>query len=96
MARKRMVTRTIEQTTAQVMALDVTTVEVQVKSYSIGGRFNDEELLKKLKKLYETDTLKLVHIESQTCEEVLLGMDEEDFIRLAQVLPPRNANKNED
>lgn len=96
MARKRMVTRTIEQTTAQVMTLDVTTAEVQVKAYSIGGRFNDEELLKKLKKLFETDTLKLVHIESQTCEEVLLGMDEEDFIRLAQVLPPRNANKNED
>lgn len=96
MARKRMVTRTIEQTTAQVMTLDVTTVEVQVKSYSIGGRFNDEELLKKLKKLFETDTLKLVHIESQTCEEVLLGMDEEDFIRLAKVLPSRTANKEED
>lgn len=96
MARKRMVTRTIEQTTAQVMTLDVTTAEVQVKAYSIGGRFNGEELLKKLKKLFETDTLKLVHIESQTCEEVLLGMDEEDFIRIAQVLPPRNANKNED
>lgn len=96
MARKRMVTRTIEQTTAQVMTLDVTTVEVQVKSYHIGGRFNDEELLKKLKKLFETDTLKLVHIESQTCEEVLLGMDEEDFIRLAKVLPSRTANKEED
>lgn len=96
MARKRMVTRTIEQTKAQVMTLDVTSAEVQVKAYTIGGRFNDEELLKKLKKLFETDTLKLVHIESQTCEEVLLGMDEEDFIRLAQVLPPRNANKNED
>lgn len=96
MARKRMVTRTIEQTTAQVMTLDVTTAEVQVKAYPIGGRFNDDELLKKLKKLFETDTLKLVHIESQSCEEVLLGMDEEDFIRLAQVLPPRNANKNED
>ena len=48
MARKRMVTRTIEQTKAQVMTLDVTTLEVQVKSYPIGGRFNDDELLKKL------------------------------------------------
>lgn len=96
MARKRMITRTVEQTTAKVMALDVITAEVQIKAYTIGGRFKDEELLKNLKKLFETDTLKLVHIESQTCEEVLLGMEEEDFIRLAQVLPPRNANKNED
>ena len=89
MTRKRMVTRTIEQTTAEVMTLDVTTAEVQVRSYDIGGRYTDEELLKKLQKLFQTDTLKLVHIESQVCNEVLLGMDEEDFIRLAKVLPPR-------
>lgn len=95
MARKRMVTRTVEQTTAQVMTLDVITAEVQVRPYDIGGQYNDEELLKKLQKLFQTDTLKLVHIESQTCNEVLLGMDEEDFIRLAKVLPSRTANKEE-
>lgn len=96
MARKRMVTRTVEQTTAQVMTLDVTTAEVQVRTYDIGGKYSDDDLLKKLQKLFQTDTLKLVHIESQTCKEVLLGMDEEDFIRLAKVLPPRTANKEED
>jgi hypothetical protein len=96
MARKRMVTRTVEQTTAQVMTLDVTTAEVQIRTYDIGGKYTDEDLLKKLQKIFQTDTLKLVRIEEQTCKEVLLGMDEEDFIRLAQVLPPRNANKNED
>ena len=78
------------------MTLDVTTAEVQVQSYDIGGQYNDEELLKKLQQLFQTDTLKLVHIESQTCKEVLLGMEEEDFIRLAKVLPPRNSNKDED
>lgn len=96
MARKRMVTRTVEQTTAQVMTLDVTTAEVQVRTYDIGGKYTDEDLLKKLQKLFQTDKLKLVHIESQTCKEVLLGMDEEDFIRLAKVLPPRTTNKDED
>lgn len=96
MARNRMVTRIVMQTTAQVMTLDVTTAEVQVRPYDIGGQYNDEELLKKLQKLFQTDTLKLVHIESHTCNEVLLGMDEEDFIRLAKVLPPRNTNKDED
>lgn len=96
MARKRMVTRTVMQTTAEVMTLDITTAEVQVLPYDIGGQYNDEELLKKLQSLFQTDTLKLVHIESQTCKEVLLGMDEEDFIRLAKVLPPRITNKDED
>lgn len=95
MARKRMITRTVEQTTAQVMTLDVTTADVQIRTYDIGGCHTDEELLKKLQNIFQTDTFKLVHIESQTCKEVLLGMDEEDFIRLANVLPPRTANKVE-
>ena len=96
MARKRMITRTVEQTTAKVMTIDVTTAEVQVRTYDIGGQYTDEELLKKLQKLFQTDTLKLVHIESQTRKEVLLGMDEEEFIRLAKVLPPRTSNNAED
>ena len=96
MARKRMVTRTVEQTTAQVMTLDVTTAEVQVRPYDIGGNYTDEELLKKLQNLFQTNTLKLVHIMSQECKEVLLGMEEEEFIRLAKVLPPRTTNKEED
>lgn len=96
MARKRMITRTVEQTTAQVMTLDVTTAEVQVLQYDIGGHYTDEELLKKLQNLFQTGTVKLVHIESQDCKEVLLGMDEEDFIRLAKILPPRTTNKDVD
>lgn len=96
MARVRMVTRTIEQTIVKVMTLDVTSAEVRIKEYTIGGRYTDEELLKKLQKLFQTHTLKLVHIESQKCDEVLLGMTEEDFIRLAKVLPPRTVNKEED
>lgn len=95
MARKRMVTRTIMQTTAEVMTIDVTTADVKILTYDIGGQYTDTELLKKLQSLFETDTLKLVHIDSQTCTEVLLGMDEEEFIRLAQVLPPRNTHFSE-
>lgn len=93
MARKRMVTRTIMQTTAEVMTLDVTTAEVKIQEYDIGGTYTDEELLKKLQEIFQTNTVKLVHIESQKCKELLLGMDEEVFIRLAEVLPPRNSNK---
>lgn len=81
-------------TSAKVMTLNVTTAEVQICLYDIGGQYTDEELLLKLKKIFETDTLKLVHIESQVCKDLLLGMTEEDFIRLAEVLPPRTPNKN--
>lgn len=96
MARKRMVTRTVEQTTAQVMTLDVTTAEVQVCTYNIGGKYSDEDLLKNLQKLFQTDTFKLVHIETQRTEEMLLGIPEDEFIRLAQVLPARNKSEREE
>lgn len=96
MTRKRMITRTIMQTTAKVMTLNVTTAEVQILTYDIGGQYTDDELLKKLQRLFQTDDLKLVHIESQVCNELLLGMNEEDFIRYAEVLPPRSTNKNEE
>lgn len=37
MAREKMVTRTVTQTTAEVMTIDVTTAEVQIREYTIGG-----------------------------------------------------------
>ena len=89
MARARMVTRTIEQTTAEVMTINVTNAEVKISKYTIAGKYTGEELLSKLKAIYETETIKLVHVESQSVDELLLGMSEEDFIRLATVLPPR-------
>lgn len=94
MTRKRMITRTIMQTTAKVMTLNVTTAEVQILTYDIGGQYTDDELLKKLQSIFQNDELKLVHIESQVCKELLLGMSEEDFIKYAEVLPPRSTNKN--
>lgn len=94
MAREKMVTRTVTQTTADVMTIDVTTAEVQVSEFTIGGIYDsDEILLKKLQSLFQTDTLKLVYISSTTVEDLLLGMTEEDFIRYATVLPPRSAKK---
>lgn len=95
MARTRMVTRTINQVTAEVMTLNVKTAEVQITPYTIGGKYSESELLEKLKAIFETDELKLVHIESVNEEEVLLGMTEDDFIRYATVLPPRSQAKEE-
>ena len=87
--RERMVKRTVIQTTAKVMCLNVTTVEVIINEYTIGGTYTESDLLKKCKNLFETDEFKVVHIESSKVEEILQGMTEEDFIRYATVLPPR-------
>lgn len=89
MARKRMVTRTIIQTSADVMCLNVVTAEVSVNAYTIGGSYDSHTLLQALKPIYETDDLKLVAVQDYHEDELLLGMDEDEFIRLAKVLPPR-------
>ena len=89
MANVKMVTRTIEQTTADVMCVDTNTAQVTINSYTIGGTYTDEDLLKKLKKLFEVDDIVLVKIESQHIEQLLVGMSEEDFVRYATVLPSR-------
>lgn len=82
----RMITRTIKQTTTEVMVVDVTTAEVNIISYVIGGAPSDADLLVKLKEIYETDTIKLVHIESRQTEKLVLGMSEDDFVKYAQVI----------
>lgn len=89
MARKRMVTRTIVQTTAEIMCLNVVTAEVTVNIYTVGGSYDSDSVLKALKPIYETDELKLVAVQDYHEDELLLGMDEDEFIRLAKVLPPR-------
>lgn len=86
MRRDRMITRIVLQTTAEVMCIDVTTAEVNINTYTLGGTYTDTDLLKKLKEIYETDTYKLVYIKSNTHEEILLGMTESQFFKYATVV----------
>ena len=88
MAKERMITRTIEVTTYSVMTLDIETAEPRVIDYKITGIVNTDPL-KYLKKLHETETLKLVTITDEHRETALYGMTEQDFIILGDVLPPR-------
>lgn len=91
MAREKMITRTITETTARIMCLDVKSAEVTINEFKIGGEWSAKpsKLLEILQEIYNTTTFKLVNIENISEEEVLLGMSLEDFIRYAKVLPPR-------
>lgn len=90
MARVPMVTRTIITTKANVMCLDIETGEPCNKSVVVPRTYNDDEkLLKKVKEVLETETLKPVHIVDKEEIETLYGMTEQDFIEHAEVQPPR-------
>lgn len=95
MARVPMVTRTIITTKANVMCLDIETGEPCNKTVVVPRTYkNDEKLLKKVKEVLETETLKPVHIVDNEEIETLYGMKEQDFIEHAEVLPPRTSEEN--
>lgn len=96
MARVPMVTRTITATKAIVMCLNIEQGEPSNVSVTVPRTYKDEEsLLKKIKPMVETDTLKAVHIVSTEQVETLYGMTEQDFMEHAKVLPPRNCATDE-
>jgi hypothetical protein len=90
MARERMVTRTITETTVKAMGVNVETAQVDIVEYTLSGEYPDNStILKVLKKNYENDNYKIVNIENVKTEEKLYGMTEQKFIELAKELPPR-------
>lgn len=92
MARVPMVTRTITTTKAVVMCVDVEAGEPFNKEVSVPRVYKDKEsLLKVVKPLIETETIKAVHIVDKTEIETLYGMTEQEFIEHATVLPERTA-----
>ena len=91
MARTPMVTRTIVTTKVNVMCLDVQAGEPCNKVITVPRTYKDDEaLMKKVRPLLETETLKAVHIVDKQEIETLYGMTEQDFIEHAKLLPPRN------
>lgn len=92
MARVPMVTRTITTTKANVMCVDVEVGEPFNKEVTVPRTYKDNDsLLKTVKPLIETETVKAVHIVAKTEIETLYGMSEQDFIEHASVLPERTA-----
>ena len=93
MARVPMVTRTITTTKAVTMCLNIETAEPFNKVFTLPRTYPDKnKLLKKLQEIGNTETEKVVAVVDQTEVETLYGMKEEDFVQLAQVLPPRNGS----
>ena len=90
MARLPMVTRTITTTKVNVLCLDIERAEPCNKVVTIPRTYKDEEtILKKVKPLLETESLKVVHVVDTETEETLYGMTEQEFVELAQPLLDR-------
>lgn len=96
MAKMKMVTRTVKVTKVNVMCLDIEKGEVFNNYATISGVFdNPEKLLKACKEVLDTDTEKAVAIVEKKEIEQLYGMSEQDFISMAELLPPRQSKDSE-
>ena len=93
MKKPKMITRTLTQTTGEVVGMHTETTEVKVFESTIGGDLNEKDFLSMMKKLYEVEDFKVVAVRKLTYETLLMGMTEDDFIRHAKVLPPRKECK---
>lgn len=78
------------------MCLDIETGEPCNKSVVVPRTYKDDEkLLKKVKEVIETETIKAVHIVDKEEIETLYGMTEQEFIEHAEILPPRSLSSEE-
>lgn len=90
MARKPMVTRTVQTTLATVLCLNTETAEPFNQTVTLSGTFKDNKaVMKAVKALIENDTISVAKVVDIEIEEKLYGMPEQDFINAAKVLPPR-------
>ena len=87
MARKRVVSRTIKTNSVTCMVVNTTTGKTENAVYHLGGTFKDNQtILKKLQKMYDDDTMKIVAVLDVTIVSELREMDEEFFIQNSRVV----------
>lgn len=83
MPRVKNITRTFKITRATALILNVETAEPFNETFNLVGTFkNDEAILKALKKEYEDDVCKIVHIVDTEVITKKLSMPAQSFIDL--------------
>lgn len=99
MARVNRVTRTIVTTKAQCLVFNEDTQQMETHVYEVPRSYEADD--KKLKKLVgalvdsnEDGNYVLAKIVKTAKQETLYGMLEEEFIKYAEVLPPRATSED--
>lgn len=96
MAKQNMVTRTIITTKAEIMCLDIEQAEPYNDVVILPRTYKDDKaILKAAAAKIDDETHKAVNVIRTEVMETLFGMPEADFIRNAQILPPRKVNPTE-
>lgn len=94
--RKPMVTRTMKTMKVNVLCLNIETAEPFNSEVVLPRVITDQKkLMDKVHELVDNEQVKAVHIVDTETVETLYGMTEEDFIQMAEILPPRGTDAEE-
>lgn len=89
MARKPMITRTVTITKATVLCVNTVAEEAVTQVVEVSRTYpDDSKLLKAVKEALDATIIPVKVISTETVE-TLYGMTEQQFIELAEQLPPR-------
>lgn len=87
MARVRMVTRTVTTQKVGVLCLNTETAEPHNEVFNVPVNIKGEDnIIKFLRKTFDTSTEKVVSVVNIEMEEHLYGMPEVDFIKNAKII----------
>lgn len=91
MAKKPMITRTIQTTEVTVLCMDILQGEPFNKDVVLPRTYKDNvAMLKAASAIIDTEAVKAVHVVRSEVKETLYGMTEADFIANAVILPARS------
>ena len=91
MAKKPMITRTIQTTEATVLCMYIPQGEPFNKEVTLPRTYKDNTaMLKAAAAIIDNDEVKAVHVVRSEVKETLYGMAEADFIANATILPARS------
>jgi hypothetical protein len=84
----------MQTTKVNVLCLNIEEGEPFNEVVTLPRTYKDEKaMMKAVSAIIDTDTVKAVHTVGVKVEEILYGMTEQDFIKNAQILPPRKTNE---
>ena len=91
MAKKPVITRTIQTTEATVLCMDVQQGEPFNKDVTLPRTYKDNTaMLKAAAAIIDTDEVKAVHVVRSEVKETLYGLPEADSLANAVILPARS------
>lgn len=96
MARKRIVSRSIKAVVYDVLCLNVETAEPFNTEITLNAAVKGKDVMKKIRSLVDSETVKAVHVVGETAINKVLAMDEEDFIANAYEITPKELEENEE